>query len=142
MRMHLNRISYTGEGTFGVLKLNSIPFAVTLELPWKNNEPFVSCIPEGSYNCHRYTSEKWPNTFQVSNVSGRTYILFHRANTIADLQGCIGIAEEFGVLRSKPAILSSGRGFNEFLELTKDINKFTLIISSAEDIKRVLKDKV
>ena len=138
MRLYLNRISYSGEGTFGVLKQNSIPFAVTLELPWRNNVPYISCIPEDSYICHRYSSARWPATFQISNVSNRTHILFHRANTIDDLKGCIGIAEEFGVLRSKPAILSSGRGFDEFMDILKEIDKFTLIINSIPDTKPIL----
>ena len=135
MRIYLNRVSYSGEGTFGVLKLNAIPFAVTLELPWRDNEPYISCIPEGTYNCHRYGSPKFENTFQICNVPKRTYILFHRANTIDDLRGCIGIAEEFGVLKDQPAILSSGKGFKEFLKLTEKVNKFKLIINAIEDVK-------
>ena len=43
--MILKRIALTERGTFGVLLDNGVPFAVTLEREWMNNEPSVSCIP-------------------------------------------------------------------------------------------------
>lgn len=62
------------------------------------------------------------------NVPDRNDILFHIANTVKDLKGCIGIAEEFGVLNGKPAVLASGRGYAEFMEKLHGTNKFILEI--------------
>ncbi len=126
--MILKRIAQNKHGTFGVLIDNNIPFAVTLELPWKNNKPFVSCIPAGHYTCRRTIRSNGMHTYKVMNVLNRTSILFHCANTIDDLLGCIGIAEEYGELNGKPAVLSSGRGFKEFMEKLNGIDKFKLDI--------------
>ena len=40
----------------------------TLENPWLDNEPYVSCIPKGNYKCHRVDSPRYGDTFQVMNV--------------------------------------------------------------------------
>ena len=125
--MTLQRIKNTIHGMFGVL-IDDVPFAVTLELPWLDNKPFISCIPSGNYICKRYHSDGHPNTFQIVDVPERSGILFHIANTIKDLQGCIGVAEEFGVLKDKPAVLSSGRGFSEFMNKLHGLNEFPLYI--------------
>lgn len=61
----------------------------TLENPWKDNKPNVSCIPEGSYDVKPYTSGKFPATVEVKRVFQRTHILFHAGNTTKDTKGCI-----------------------------------------------------
>lgn len=62
---------------------------VTLELPWKANEPKISCIPEGTYKVlPRYTADRGRH-FEVQNVPGRSKILFHPANYVFELEGCI-----------------------------------------------------
>lgn len=68
----------------------------TLELPWKDNKPDVSCIPDGNYTC-RYTqsvrlTEKaghpvW--TYEVLGVPDRSGIRIHSANFFHQLLGCI-----------------------------------------------------
>ena len=126
--MILKRISYTPFGTFGVLIHNIIPFAVTIELPWRSNESFVSCIPVGSYWCRRIKRPNEQVTFEVCDVPNRTHILFHIANTVDDLKGCVGVAEEFGILNDVPAVLSSGRGFAEFMNKLRGIDEFELQI--------------
>lgn len=61
----------------------------TLELPWKNNQFQVSCVPEGVYQVVRRTSAKFKNHFHLTNVPGRTYILIHAGNYYTDILGCI-----------------------------------------------------
>jgi len=129
MELVLKRISMKPEFTQGVL-LNDkgIGFALTLERPWINNIMNISCIPAGEYVCNRYTSSRYSNTFQVVDVPNRTYILFHSGNTISDSAGCIMIGEEFGYLDGRVAILSSNRGFKEFLKVLSTVSEFRLII--------------
>lgn len=130
----LKRISYTEGGTFGVLldvyKMASeyIPFALTCEREWLDNRPDVSCIPTGEYICKRVNSPRFGNTFEVMYVNGRTSILFHSGNTEDDSKGCILVGEEFGVVNGKMAVLSSKRGFAEFLERVKAVDEFMLVI--------------
>jgi hypothetical protein len=92
-RVLLKRMEYTPEGTFGRLIWDGLAVPIfTVERPWKGNEPFVSCIPEGEYTCRPSEYYKGGyNAVEVCAVPGRTHILFHRANVPTDVSGCIGI---------------------------------------------------
>lgn len=61
----------------------------TLELPWKDNQVRVSCIPEGTYYCKPRVSPRHGKHFILEDVPGRTYILIHIANYTRELMGCI-----------------------------------------------------
>lgn len=124
----LKRIAQTENETFGVLIDNNVPFAVTLEQPWKNNKPFESCIPEGEYICKRVDSPKFGITFEITFVKNRTDILFHKGNTVKDTSGCILVAEQFGEFEKNKAILWSKKGFDEFMKKLVGINSFGLKI--------------
>ena len=125
--LFLKRIAFTSDGTFGVL-IAGAPFALTCEREWLDNKPDVSCIPSGTYICKRVNSPRFGNTFEVMFVKGRTNILFHSGNTEDDSKGCILVGEEFGDVNGKAAVLSSKKGFAEFLERLKDVDEFILII--------------
>ena len=131
--MILKRVAYTDQGTFGVLIEDGTPFAVTLELPWRDNETNISCIPVGKYMCETYTRNNGDLAWEVTNVPGRYAILFHIANTVDDLKGCIGVAEEYGILHGVPAVLSSGRGYKEFLHKMHTRRSFILDIQGETD---------
>jgi hypothetical protein len=115
VHLTLLRISQSEQGTFGVLRDGAIPFAVTLEEPWRDNQPTISCIPLGRYTCKRVESPKFGGTFEVTNVPGRTHILFHKGNTTDDTHGCILVAEEFAGTNATPMIASSKRGYDELM---------------------------
>src|SRR3990167_5366010 len=96
----------TSEGTFGVIFYNNnkgelIPFALTMERKWANNESGKSCIPRGEYICKRIISPKFGNTFEVMNVMKRSEILFHQGNLDDDSHGCILIGEMFDPIYDK-----------------------------------------
>lgn len=126
----LRRCWSDANGTFGVLCDAGGPFAVTLELPWKDNAPQVSCIPAGTYLCKRIQSPHHGNTFEITGVPGRSKVLLHKANTIADLLGCVGVGEAFNVVNGKRGITESGKGFGEFLALEKDAITFWLVVTN------------
>jgi hypothetical protein len=126
--MLLQRIGASTRATFGVLILDGIPFALTLERPWLNNQTGISCIPPGVYVCKRVQSPKFGNTFEVTNVPGRTHILFHKGNITDDTHGCIIVGEEFAVQNGQPSVASSVRGFSEFLDKYKSVNEFVLTV--------------
>lgn len=131
LTLALIRVGQSERGTFGVLRHGQIPFAVTLEEPWKDNERMVSCIPKGHYLCQRVRSPKFGDTFEVTQVPVRSHILFHKGNGLDDTQGCILVAEEFSGTFDHPMIVSSERGFGEFLSLLKGRQNFSLVITDA-----------
>ena len=89
MIAYLDR-DYSPEGTAGRLSYNGLTL-YTVEPPWLNNSPNISCIPEGIYVVSKYNSERFPDVWEVKDVAGRTYILFHAGNKPGDVEGCIAV---------------------------------------------------
>jgi hypothetical protein len=61
----------------------------SLELPWRNNQVRISCIPVGTYEAIVHNSPKFGWSLWLQNVPGRTAILVHRGNYTRDILGCI-----------------------------------------------------
>lgn len=116
-------------GTFGVLLIDKHPFCVTLEPPDNENATGISNIPTGQYLCNRYSSEKYPSTFQVMRVYSRTKVLFHSGNRVKDTEACILLAQYFGKLEGDRAVLNSGSTFKKFMEIMQGIDEFHLTVS-------------
>jgi len=74
--------------TKGVMLMPDGTELYTLELPWLNNKPYVSCIPEGEYFFMRDTTGRH-TYFRLISVDGRTNIEFHPARHVDQLEGCI-----------------------------------------------------
>jgi len=60
-----------------------------LELPWRNNQRGISCIPEGLYKCEMYMSpSRHMIVPQFINVDSRSHIQIHPGNYTSQIQGC------------------------------------------------------
>jgi len=98
MRIRVLRTIDNGKQTNGVLyveKDNKILFeCFTLELPWKDNERRISCIPEGTYKAVKHRSPKFGNSVWIQNVPNRSEILIHPANYVRQLLGCIAVGKD------------------------------------------------
>jgi hypothetical protein len=82
--------TYFENGTNGVLKFGSKLICYTIELPWHENLPNRSCIPEGEYFIQKRHSKKFGWHLEIIQVPDRSLILFHPANyAVKELQGCI-----------------------------------------------------
>jgi hypothetical protein len=82
--------TYFPDGTNGKLECDGKFICYTIELPWKNNEKRVSCIPEGKYFIRKRYSPKFKWHLEVVDVENRSLILFHPANNaLKELNGCI-----------------------------------------------------
>lgn len=85
---------YFPKQTNGIFTLFNATFQTfTLERPWLDNEPNISCVPEGIYFVRRDTTGKY-KWFEVEDVPNRGEIELHGANKVEDLQGCIGMGLE------------------------------------------------
>jgi hypothetical protein len=115
-------------GTFGVLKIDKEVFCVTLEPPDKENVQNVSSIPAQQYECHRYDSPKYGETFKVMHVPGRDHVLFHGGNIVSHTKGCILLAQYFGKLKGNRAVLNSGATFKNFMRVMENQNQFHLTV--------------
>ena len=82
--------TYFPDGTNGKLEYEGKFICNTIELPWKQNEAKVSCIPEGEYFISKRYSKKFQWHLEVVGVKNRSLILFHPANNaLQELKGCI-----------------------------------------------------
>ena len=82
--------TYHPEGTNGELYADGRLLCYTIELPWKDNLPRVSCVPEGRYELKKRYSPRFKEHLMVCNVPGRSLVLFHAANdALKELKGCI-----------------------------------------------------
>jgi len=125
----LKRIAKLDTGVFGVLLDNEgMSFAVTAELPDKDNATSVSCIPHGVYHCtKRFSNSRGYECIAINDVQGRTYILMHRGNIpLKDSQGCILVGEKFEDVAGRDAIQESRKGFDELMNTVP--NEFMLHI--------------
>ena len=89
MHLELQR-RYFPDYTEGLFKINKVILCHSIELPWKDNQKNISCIPEGNYHIQFRKSKKYRNLLIVYGVPGRSWILIHPANDARkELRGCI-----------------------------------------------------
>ena len=82
--------TYGDNGTNGDLSVDGSPRCHTIELPWKNNQHGISCIPEGRYKLTKNQSAHLGRTLLINDVPERSECLVHAANNaLLELRGCI-----------------------------------------------------
>ena len=112
----LKRFAYTEYGTFGDLILPSGIKLVTVERPWLDNKPNISCIPNGEYGCSpRPFYRGGYDAVEVKDVPNRTYILFHIANFPREVNGCIGVNSRHGYSNDEMCGWGSRDAFKLFM---------------------------
>jgi len=79
------------EATLGILSIKNVrhPPLYTLEPAWLDNKEDISCVPMGHYLCVPFSHDDYKNVYEVTNVVGRTGILFHIGNYARNTNGCI-----------------------------------------------------
>jgi hypothetical protein len=130
MKLELIR-TYFPDGTNGILLLDGAAICSTIELPWKNNQSQVSCIPEGKYKLiKRYSPHlKWH--LQLMDVPGRQLVLIHPANdAFTELKGCIA-----------PVSVLTGEGKGNFSRLAfkKITSNLFPVLQAGNDIFLTIK---
>ena len=94
------RETFTDKSTIGNLYLDGEWLCDTLELPWKDNQRSISCIPDGQYKVRLRTARESATRdylhLLIQDVPNRDYILVHIGNKSSDSRGCVlvGIGTE------------------------------------------------
>lgn len=141
LKLVLSREEDTVDGVFGRLTGEGMPTLFTVEDDWKENQRSESCIPSGTYVLRRTIYHKHGyETFEVTNVPGRSRILIHPANTEEDVMGCIGVGLRRGTLvvpdedtpgnplTEKRAVVASREAFARFMSTLSDTDEALLKI--------------
>ena len=138
MKLELIRHKDNGVQTVGTLSIwdgDVIIFSCkTLELPYKDNEKNISCIPAGKYPIKHRESKKYGKHLHIQKVTGRTYILMHSANFFHQLEGCIAVGKEFMHIDDDQQIDISAS------KLT--LKRIVSLLDVDEDHKIVIKNKI
>lgn len=134
MKAFLLRLHFSKKQTLGLLQFfegtGKIFECKTMELPWKNNAPYVSCIPAGIYKVKKHDSPKFGRSFHVLNVQNRSEILIHRGNYNRDTLGCILPGMDFKDIDNDGLkdVKSSAVAMEHLWDVAPD--EFTLTVSS------------
>lgn len=122
----LKQVALRDDGRFCAFLCHGRPFAVTCERTFENLRVVV---PYGISKCKRTTYLKGGyETFEII-VPGHSRVLFHRGNKEKDSEACVLVAESFSVIDGQTAIGDSKNGFAEFMELTRGLAEFDLLVS-------------
>lgn len=130
-RLLILRDDSSDEGTFGVAMFNGRTWH-SLELPWRDNEPDLSCVPEGVYHASLVDSPRFKRmVYLLQGVPGRTRCEVHPANWAgdttlgwhSDLEGCTTMGISVGELTPEGkapqlAVLNSDVAIDQLLQAT------------------------
>jgi hypothetical protein len=133
----LERFESTDQGTFGRITFGEVQY-YSGELPWRDNETDISCIPVGIYNCKWTYSNRFKRFMYLIRDDKRTGLRFHSANLMGDkqkgfmsqLNGCIALGEKLGTIDKQKAILISQPAIRKFETLMNKL-PFELEIKNA-----------
>lgn len=140
----LERLAFFPTGTLGRMEVAGKDIYV-LELPWKENQRNISCIPTGRYICTMDDT----TTSVPKSMKGRTWYLtgdtvsrhrsnkarygvaIHIGNTAEDIRGCLAPGLDWGNMGGKAAVRKSTAAM---LHLNRYLPKtFTLAIKNSGD---------
>jgi hypothetical protein len=130
MELELIR-TYFPNGTNGELYYNGKRLCFTIELPWLQNKPQISCIPEGRYELEKYFSKHFGNHLHLKAVANRSLIMIHAANDAKlELRGCIAPVS---------ILTSEGKGLRSRIALKKVLDLSYPLLEKNEKVYLTIK---
>jgi hypothetical protein len=126
--------------TYGVLEVLEGPLTlfkcITLELPWKDNERRVSCIPPGAYPMdfeysNRFQRELW----ELKEVPDRSEVKIHPANYVEQLHGCIALGSSIQDINGDGVadVTNSRVTVDRFHKVLKDEKSVYIIVTDPNE---------
>lgn len=116
-------------GTFGKIYAPNGFEAFSIERPWMNNLPFISCIPPGSYKARLGVyyggdgvgGDKDDYAAYVLDVPPpRSDIKIHILQTAVQSFGCPGMGDSFGVVDGRWAVMNAYDTYWRFMRSLKE----------------------
>ena len=131
-RAVLRRQLQSDQGTLGFLSGPGLAPLCIMEPPWRGNRRNRSCIPAGLYEVVPHLSPRHRRCLLVTQVTGRSHILFHAGNLGGDVelgwhthtQGCLLPGLRRGRMtvggRCQAAVLASRTAFRHLMDWAQD----------------------
>ena len=134
MKLIVERFSDDGKETLSNITLvdnGAILFSCCgMELPDKQNQRRISCIPKGEYDCiKRDATASIPyQHILIKDVPNRSGICLHKANYVKQLLGCIAVGDKFVDINNDGLkdITNSGKTFNVLMTLVPNAFKIEI----------------
>jgi len=133
----LDRRQDSLQGTIGTFCIPMVMYScLSLELPWKYNQPDISRIPEGGYPVvWEYSPAFKRNLYEIKNIPKRSECKFHAGNFAgsvddgykSDVKGCILLGLLITELEGQVALVHPESAFME-LERRMAGEPFELIV--------------
>lgn len=137
MNVQIIRFNTSDEGTFGKLYIEEDsaqpPFwCYTAELPYRNNQPDISCVNPGYYPAGFTLTPKHPLGIFMLQVPGRTACEIHSGNYAgdvnkinpktgspyrSDVEGCILLGKDIGISYGQKILVESRVALAQFMAL-------------------------
>lgn len=144
-RAILTRTIFNENSTIGTLEIvresdgDGIVFKCeTLELPYRDNQKRISCIPCGTYPLvdrnHGGYATRYNKKFghkyivQIGDVPNRTAILIHRGNYPRNTLGCVLLGKRVGP--KQKTILNSTGAYIDWFEAYTAYNPVEIIVKN------------
>lgn len=105
------RTSENGSSTTGELFVDGRFVAHTLELPWRNNQSYISAIPAGRYAAHLRFDKPDGWRLQLNDVPGRSGVQLHVGNYPRQIEGCVLVG--LAVVNAENRIEASAEAYDQ-----------------------------
>ncbi len=126
--------TYLLEGTNGQLMVDGKTIGSTIELPWKENQRQISCIPEGRYELKKRYTTRFGYHFAIVDVPFRSNILIHAFNyALRESKGCIAPVT---------LITGEGRGILSRLSLARLVHLLYPAFEKSKSISLTIKSGI
>lgn len=100
-----------------------------LELPWRDNQVDISCIPEGTYKIKkRFSPSRGYEVLEYQDVPDRTYIQIHPGNFRHQILGCQlpGNGVRWIDGDSIPDVTNSAETFHKLMKILPDVSEVVI----------------
>ena len=128
--IHIERYDNNELGCYGLLAVGSFD-CYTLELPWHNNTPNISCIPIGCYiaSVDKNITIGKQFVIRLQDVSNRTGVLIHVGNYTTEIAGCILVGNKQVTNSVKRMVTNSRHTMGKLLAEVEYDDEFYVDIS-------------
>jgi len=128
--IHIERYDSNELGCYGSLAVGSFD-CYTLELPWNDNTPNISCIPVGRYTAaiDKNVTIGKEYVIRLQDVPNRTGILIHVGNYTNEIAGCILVGNRQITNSVKKMVTNSRHTMGALLREIEFDNELTVEIA-------------